>query len=285
MVSNGYWASLSPYVDGQWFEFGITTDTLDRGTMVDNGSTSLAGECAANTGVGTFNVVSACNAGSTASDQPTRKLFSLAAFYICANPATDYFVRVPVAGIYGGDPAVNDWFPAIDYNVGQPKAGRYLFATGGDPQAGAYDSGTGIITASADKGGWKTYTLTDPSRMGKTAWNASQWVGYKLENVAGVVNSHSIARSGANTVEIDSMNSETPLPTLGTGSYCLGRKIYKIWAREFDNAVILAKPVSYNTAGVSYSDPSERLRYHAQIARHRRQSYGRLLRTERRRND
>jgi len=156
---------------------------------------------------------------------------TLALFYLVKNETT-YLAPYnnwgkPELTTWTIDPRLNQWWEAIAYNVGQPKGDRYTFARGIDPASPLKDS----MTATVTKIGW-SYRLTDPSKN----WPENQWQNLKIRFPSGFLTN--VYKSGSNWVELFSPGE---VPTDGT--YQLGTYAYEVLAREFDNALVLFRPL------------------------------------------
>jgi uncharacterized repeat protein (TIGR01451 family) len=216
--------ALYPYVDYVFWEFLISLSSDYRAGFDTKVSTVATAQAS-----GVANVISAFGLGSTSTDQPDAKMMGLAEYYLMAGPL-DYFCR---QDLNSGDIQTYDWFGALEYNVGQPKAAAYTFNIAADPGSAKSDSGTGTVTHVG-----AVYTLTDTSKN----WTPDNyWVGTLLVDSAG--NMFAVYHSGSNWISF--YRESSPYPA--SGAYSVGSFIAKVLARDYGNALVLARPKSdYN---------------------------------------
>ena len=116
--------TLYPYINGLFRE-----DVLDLSNETDSGFSSLLSDMQSAQAAGVPNIV--CTINTTSAQN---QMSALAAYYIAAN-ITDYFCK---SDSYSGDVQTNDFFGALNVNIGQPIGAAYVFATGTDPSGFAF---------------------------------------------------------------------------------------------------------------------------------------------------
>ena len=171
----------------------------------------------------------------------------LAEYYLLKTETTYVWpMKNWVLDSYGIDPRLNQWIPAVAYNIGQPKndplgATKYkTYFKGIDPSSINKDT---MNVTSAVKTGW-SYRLTDPTKN----WTAEQWTGKAIVFPDGF--SMSVFHSGTNWIDL---YDPSKIPT--NGEYKLGDRTYTVFGRDFDNALVLFKPLpSYSVTETG--DPS-----------------------------
>lgn len=206
------WPAAFPHCEMAFREFQIQA-TRETVSSIDQFIPAI--KAAHDAGV--KNVISTFRTGSTAYDLPREKLESLALYYQVANP-DDYFCR---QDSNGGDPQNWFWFGALDCDVGQPEGESFTFAAGIDPTSPKQDSGVGVVSGN---------TLTDASK----SWPVDQWQSLYVVDSAGT-----ICRAWHSTPNTITFYSG-PVPV--SGPYTVGTNAYKVYGRQYSNALVLAKP-------------------------------------------
>ena len=117
-------STLYPYIDGL-----IRETILDPSNETDDRFSSLLSDMQSAQAAGVPNIV--CTHDTTTAQN---QMSALAAYYIAAN-ITDYFCK---SDSYSGDVKTNDFFGALNANIGQPIGAAYVFAKGTDPSGFAY---------------------------------------------------------------------------------------------------------------------------------------------------
>jgi uncharacterized repeat protein (TIGR01451 family) len=171
----------------------------------------------------------------------------LAEYYLLKRDSTYFF---PFLQYYRDawdiDPRENQWIEAVSYNIGQPvndpaepaKYKKYFF--GIDPSS---PNITSMNATSVTQSGY-TYTITDPSKN----WTDGQWVNKKIVFPSGYI--HTVYQSGTDWIRL---YDPPEVPT--TGDYGIGDYNYSVLGREFENALVLFKPLpSYQVTETG--DPS-----------------------------
>lgn len=153
----------------------------------------------------------------------------LANFYIVANE-TCYFQPLLqyVADHFGMDPRLNQWFDAITYDIGSPRGDHYVLKVGIDPSSPVRETMTAVAT--------DDITLTDTSK----AWVEDQMRGMWVVFPSGYT--IVVYHSGDNWIQFYS-----PKEPLADGIYELGTYTYEVFAREYDNALVLMRPKTNNS--------------------------------------
>jgi len=155
---------------------------------------------------------------------------ALANYYLVMQDTTYFFPFLTyVADQYGVDPRTNQWFGAVAYDVGQPKGARRTLVTGIDPSSPDKDTMTATVTFR-----WAgMYRLTDPNKN----WTPDhKWRNKPVAFSNGYV--MQAYDSGNNWVDL---YLPTEIPTNGT--YQLGTYSYSVLSREFDNALVIFRPL------------------------------------------
>ena len=117
-------STLYPYIDGL-----LREAILDPSNETDGRFSSLLSDMQSAQAAGVPNIV--CTHDTTTAQN---QMSALAAYYIAAN-ITDYFCK---SDSYSGDVETNDFFGALNANIGQPIGAAYVFAKGTDPSGFAY---------------------------------------------------------------------------------------------------------------------------------------------------
>ena len=178
---------------------------------------------------------------------PRYQIPYLAEYYLLKRDSTYFF---PFLEYYYDrwdiDPRENQWIEAVSYNIGQPmndppEAQKYkTYFTGIDPSSENKD--TINVTEITQSG--RTYTLIDPTKN----WADEQWKGLTTVFPNGYI--RNIYHSGSNWI---SLYNPKEIPT--AGEYHIGNYAYKVLGREFENALVLFKPLpSYRVTETG--DPS-----------------------------
>ena len=143
-------STLYPYVDGLLRE-GI----LDPPNETNGSFSALLADMQSAQAAGVPNIV--CTTDTTTAQN---QMSALAAYYTVAN-ITDYFCK---SDSYSGDIETNDFFGALNANVGQPTGPAYVFAKGTDSggstftvYARQYTNGFVVYQPFAD---WNLYSST-----------------------------------------------------------------------------------------------------------------------------
>jgi hypothetical protein len=214
------WTDLFPYVDGLFREYLIQPSRQNADGL--SNEIQLIQKSSAS---GVFSVVSEIGMGETSIDQPRNKLTGLAAYYILSTPLS-YFNRQDCNSC---DLENHAWFPAIEYDIGLPKGAYTVLATGIDPSSPKSDSGSGTVICSNE-----ICTLTDVTKN----WPTDHWKGANFIDTANHVFG-GVWHSGANKIQLYLKKRPYPI----SGRYVVGTYTYKVFAREFDNALVLDKPL------------------------------------------
>lgn len=219
---------LFTYVEGVFREFSINPLGGDRSTF-ENFLLRIQGSD--NASVISYNSALNYYNYSTNTTDNRHAMTTLAIHYSYSSPFT---YLVPQAS-NPGDLQTYAWFPAVEYDIGQPKGAITTFATGVDPSSTKKDTGEGIVTSSG-----AIYTLTDTSK----SWSAEYWQGLYMAHSSNQIIGP-VRDSGSNTIQF--YRATPPYPV--SGHYEVGSFIYKIYSREFDKALVVFKPApAYNDA-------------------------------------
>lgn len=160
----------------------------------------------------------------------------LAEYYLLKRDSTYFF---PFLQYYhdgwGIDPRKNQWFEAVSYDIGQPvndpsEAAKYKkYFSGIDPSSPAK---TSMNVTEVTKSGY-SYIITDPTKN----WVDEQWKGLTAVFPSGYVKTN-IYHSGSNWI---SLYNPEEIPK--AGKYYIGNYAYQVLGREFENALVLFKPL------------------------------------------
>jgi len=224
------WTAIFPHINGCLREQAIRVYVNDAGRNASFAS-QLA-EMAAAHAAGVPQILSVYGNVSGGAPQPATSVSLLAQYYVLAN-SSDYYCAVGDVPGYGGDPLVYDHIPATDYNVGAPAGSPYVFAAGADPTSAHRDSGTS--SRWARPGG--QYVMTDPTKN----WPVNQWAGSYIKDPAGSI--YKIHSNTATTLSL--YYSASPAPA--DGSYALATFFYKVYAKNYSNAIAFWRPLPEGT--------------------------------------
>jgi hypothetical protein len=215
------WEALFPNVEGVFREYLIqparqTAEALDREIHQI--------QKASDTGV--FNIISETVMGKTSTDMPREKITGLAAYYLMSTPNT-YLNR---QDSNSGDLQSYEWFPAVEYDIGLPKGAAGVLSVGIDPSSPLKDEGVGTVACSR-----QVCTVTDSSKN----WAVNQWQRWNLIDSADQVFGN-LRGSEANAIQINLKGPPYPV----SGKYRVGSYAYTIFAREFEKALVVDKPMA-----------------------------------------
>jgi uncharacterized repeat protein (TIGR01451 family) len=163
--------------------------------------------------------------------EPRYEIPLLANFYLVKNDTCYFFPFLRhVKDEWGIDPRLNQWFGAVAYDVGQPVGDRYTLDVGIDPSSPLRDT----MTATVEKVGY-SYRLTDPSK----SWTDEQWRNLWVLFPSGYA--IKAYHSGADWISV-----YAPEEVPSDGVYRLGSSTYGVLAREYENALIVFRPMGAN---------------------------------------
>lgn len=218
-------SDLLPYVDGVFREKFINPEAMTKYNLTNLKSRVDNTEAA---GVQSLNTATNFYSGTTLNG---RNAISALASYYLTSTANTFFVHQQSNVLSQTD----NWIPAVDYNIGPPKDNFHTFAKGIDPASPKKDSGTGTIAATGDYRDIKDTTKS---------WTTSYWAPTQCAGCVvldGANKQFSINNSGTNYIRLyNAAWSDTNSPV--AGHYEVGNYAYEIYAREFQNALVLYKP-------------------------------------------
>lgn len=161
-------------------------------------------------------------------EEPRYEMPLLANYYLVKNDTCYFFPFLKhVRDEWGIDPRLNQWFEAVAYDVGQPKGDRYGLTSGIDPSSARLDT----MAATVEKVGY-SYRLTDPSK----SWTDEQWQNLWVVFPGGYA--IKAYHSGADWISL-----YAPAEVPSDGVYQLGSFTYGVTAREYDNALVVFRPM------------------------------------------
>ncbi len=168
---------------------------------------------------------------------PFDEMANLAAYYIVSSSNT-YFSRGN--GSYGADPQAVHWFPAIEYNIGQPLGAASVIQVGVDPSK---------ILLSGTKGVGSGNKFTDSSQ----SWTNGQWAWDFLQDSQGNVFQINGNGSLSGTLYLNIISGAS---SPASGPYEIASTDYFVYTRQFTNALVVSKVRGPSPSSCSYENSS-----------------------------